>query len=680
MQKLCYFAPIFRYERPQAGRLRQHHQFGVEAIGAPGPDIDAEVIALYHAVPRGDRAAGRRSPTSAPSATRSAGPRSRRPCGSSSRRSSRSMCEFCQAALRDQPAAHPGLQGAARRRGAGGRAERAGVPVRRLPRALRRGARGTWTRWAFPTKWTRPSCAGLDYYTRTAFEVIHSGLGAKDVIMGGGRYDRLVEDLGGAPTPGIGFGSGIERTAAGPGRAGRRRRRSTSTWRRPRPRRGSRRCCWRWRHGGRDCRRKLDYNGRSLKHADAGGGAAGRADHRPAGRRRAGAGDGDAAGHDVRGAESGRREAEAVRFWALERRAHGSACGRRSVAGDRYARSRRSGEVMKRTHACGALRAADIGQDRYADGLGGFHPRPRGADLRGSAGSGGDRAGGVQPGRPTPEAHAVAKRLRARVRGGGDGRGRGAAGGGGEPEPADRRGGGAGLRGGGAEPGEDPAFRDRRRARWTSRVRLRYRYLDLRSRRMLHNLQVRHEMTQATRQFLDERGFMEVETPLLIRSTPEGARDYIVPARVQARPLLRAAAVAAVAEAAAHGERDRDATTRWRAVCGTRTLRADRQPEFTQIDLEMSFVEQNGRADAGRGTHPVRLLASAGIEIPGPFPRLTYRQAMETYGSDKPDTRFGLEFVALEAGVRRHRVPGLRAGTGRRGDDPRPAGTGRRPP
>lgn len=173
-------------------------------------------------------------------------------------------------------------------------------------------------------------------------------------------------------------------------------------------------------------------------------------------------------------------------------------------------------------------------------------------------------------------------------------------------------------------------------------LRLKYRYLDLRKKKMQDNLTFRHDLAKLTRDYFSEQGFTEVETPVLIKSTPEGARDYLVPSRVnQGKFYALPQSPQMFKQLLMVGGTDRYMQI---VKCfRDEDLRADRQPEFTQIDLEMSFVDVDDVIEIQEGYLKRVFKEMKGVDIDTPLPRMTYDEAMERYGSDKPDTRVGFE-------------------------------------
>jgi aspartyl-tRNA synthetase len=626
--KLWYLSSFFRYERAQAGRYRQFWQVGAEAIGSEDPAVDAEAILLLHEL-LAELGVGevrlRLSSLGTP-ATRAA---YREDLQAHLRAHEERLSDEVRARIDLNPlrafdSDHPGTQ------------EVMAAAPRLLDRLEGEDAehfaqvRALLDAEGVAYQLDHGLVRGLDYYTRTVFEFTSDALGAQSGVGGGGRYDGLIQQLGGPATPGMGWAAGIERILLAAEQRPQpepvvdlyvayddpERRREAFVVAGERPPR-------------RDVRAARARRALAQGPAQAGRAAGGQIRCHP--RRR---------GHQAEGHGDTRAAGRRLRRGARRARHQGPAPGM---------------SVQTRANLYRDTWAGTIGADRAGDGVrvaGWVHRRrDHGGlifiDLR-------DRSGLVQlvfhPD-TSSEAFAAAERLRSEhvISVAGEVVRR-------EPNNVNPN-----LPTGEVEirvtamdvlaESDTPPFPIDEDTPLDETLRLRHRALDLRRQRMRDAMVLRHRVVQAMRDVLDEAGFLEMETPILTRSTPEGARDFLVPSRLQPgswyalpqspqlfKQLLMVAGYERYYQIA-RCFRDED-------------LRADRQPEFTQLDLEMSFVEEDDVIETMERVMS-RVFEVGGMAVPpAPWPRMGYDEAMLRFGSDRPDTRFGLEIVDVSDALR----------------------------
>ncbi len=638
--KLWYNGPMFRYDRPQAGRYRQFHQFGLEIFGAAHAAADTEIISFcYHFFQslKIDNLSIELNSVGCPVCR----PDFRDALAPYLESIEGDLCDDCIKRYHNNPmrvldckseGCQAGVEAAPR------------MTDHLCPDCDRHfeTVKSLLNKLSIPYHLNSRLVRGLDYYTRTAFEIVAGGIGAQASLCGGGRYDYLVEHCGGPHTPGVGVAFGVERilmtmdwqkqdrasdyavyiAAAGEGLEGELLLLAADL-------------------RSEGIAAETEMLERSLKAQMK---YAGRSDYKYV--IIIGADEIEKGLVTLRDMESGEQIEIARNQLAafLIERADQSEC---HAAGEGLSEIKlpERGKPVHKTHYCGAMNASHVGSTVKLAGWVGKRRDHGGLifiDLR-------DRSGlmqlvfdqqlGVKMFRDAESLRSeyviavegeVVRRAEDNI------------------NPA--------LPTGDVEmrvarmeilnKSKTPPFYIEDDLNVDENLRLRYRFLDLRRPEMLERLKLRHRAVKLVRDYMDRFDFLEVETPMLTRSTPEGARDFLVPSRLhqgsfyalpQSPQLFKQLLMVSGIERyfqIVRCFRDED-------------LRADRQPEFTQVDIETSFFGPENLFALLEGLVAKLWKEIHNIEIKKPFLRMPYKEAMNRYGSDKPDMRFGMELIDL---------------------------------
>ena len=639
--KLYYSGPMFRYDRPQAGRYRQFHQFGLEIFGAASATADTEIITFCYKYFKSLQienisielnSVG--CPVCRPSYRDILGPYLEGIEGD--------LCSDCINRYKNNPmrvfdckqqSCQAGVEAAPK------------MTDHLCPDCDRHftSLKELLTRLQIPFTLNSRLVRGLDYYTQTAFEVVAGGTGAQASLCGGGRYDHLVEYCGGPHTPGVGVAFGIERILL------------TMDWSKQLPvvippiyiasagenlEGESLLLASELRQRG--IAAETEMMDRSLKAQMK---YAGRQGYRHV----AIIGQDEIASGQItlRDMENGKQKElsrEAVFELLINEQAELQEAAASSVSAEVVLPS--AGKPVQKSHYCGKLTLNHINTSVK---LAGWVAKRRDhgglifIDLR-------DRSGIMQLVFDQQlgielfnQAESLRNEFVIAVEG--------------EVIRRSEDNINQSLPTGEVEvrvsamevlnSSKTPPFYIEDDLKVDENLRLRYRYLDLRRPEMLNRLKLRHRAVKLIRDYMDRFDFLEIETPMLTRSTPEGARDFLVPSRLQAgsfyalpqspqlfKQLLMVSGLERYFQVV-RCFRDED-------------LRADRQPEFTQIDIETSFFGSENLFILIEGLMAVLWKEILGIDIELPFQRIPYREAMNRYGSDKPDLRFAMELVDLD--------------------------------